>query len=154
MGDRGDISNEVDFQADSLQGTNGCFPSSSGTLDTHLDLPHTLIHSLFGRSFRGHLGCKRRAFPGALKPMRARTGPADHVPYGIGDGDNRIIERGLDVRHAFRDILPFAAPLSSSLSPATCHIVPLLFRFLLGAHRSPRTFTSAGVGPCSLPADR
>src|SRR5919106_2019940 len=127
MGNRGHIANQIDFQTNCLKRANGCFPARSGALHTYFDLPHPLIHSLLGRGFRCYLSRKGCALPGPLKPMRARTSPADHIANGIRDGDDRIVESGLDVRYPLSDILPPGSPLSACLSPATCHGHPPTF---------------------------
>src|SRR5687768_13864019 len=101
---------------------NSCFPPRSGTLHAHLNFSPTLIHRFFGCSFCSHLRGKRCTFPRALETVGSRTVPTNDIPHRVSNSDDRVIKGGLDVCNAFRNVFPFTAALSPTLSPATCHV--------------------------------
>src|SRR4029077_5217654 len=53
----------------------------------------------------GHLGGEGGRLAGALEPGRAGRLPRDHVPVLVGQGHDRVVERGLDVRLADGEVL-------------------------------------------------
>ena len=50
----------------------------------------------------GHLGGVRRRLARALEALLARRRPGDGVALRVGDGDHRVVERGVHVRDAGR----------------------------------------------------
>src|SRR5439155_23919052 len=79
------------------------------SLDEDLDLLEAMLHPLAGARVGGHLGCERRRLARALEAGRAGGLPRDHVTLAVGQGDDRVVERRLDVRLADRDVLANAA---------------------------------------------
>src|SRR3954471_18525026 len=53
----------------------------------------------------GHLRGERRGLAGALEADGAGGGPRDHRPGRVGDGDDGVVERALDVSLALDDVL-------------------------------------------------
>src|SRR5690606_9244702 len=66
------------------------------------------------------LGGIGRALAAALEAHHAGAGPADSVALCVGDRDHRVVEAGVDVRHAAADVL--ALPPADALWFA-CHMV-------------------------------
>src|SRR5581483_4901723 len=56
----------------------------------------------------GHLGGERRRLARPLEAGRAGGLPHDHVAVLVGERDDRVVERRLDVRLTDRDVLPDA----------------------------------------------
>src|SRR4029077_20352532 len=106
-----------------LQRANRSLAARAGSLDEDLDLLQPVLHALARARVRGHLGGERRRLARALEAGRAGGLPRDHVPLAVGEGDDRVVERGLDVRLADRDVLLHAAAraTSSRLSSRRCH---------------------------------
>src|SRR5690606_13265351 len=81
----------------------------------------------------GNGGCERRGLLGPLEPGLTGSGPDDHVPLGVRDADEGVVERRLDVGNALRldDLL---AALGGSARFRLCHDDdPFLQRLLLGS---------------------
>src|SRR5262249_38273754 len=74
-------------------------------LDEDLDLLHALLDALAGGRVSGDLGGERRGLARALEARAAGRFPRDHVSLAVGQGDDRVVERRLDVRLADRDVL-------------------------------------------------
>src|SRR4051794_19410562 len=64
-----------------------------------------MLHSLARGCVGGHLSGEGRRLARALEPRRAGRLPDDHVPLRVGERDDRVVERGLDVRLADGDVL-------------------------------------------------
>src|SRR5207245_8172277 len=52
-----------------------------------------------------HLRRERRRLARALEAHLAGARPGDHVAHRVGDRDDRVVERALDVRVAVSDVL-------------------------------------------------
>src|ERR1043165_7115434 len=93
----------------------------------------SLAASVFGADLRGVRG----RLAAALEAHHAGRGPADRIALGIGDGDHRVVEAGVDVRDAGRDVLALA-PLNAL--GFACHVaLSYLKLVLLEASRLGRT---------------
>src|SRR4051794_19763212 len=95
----------ADLEADSLQGTNGGLAAGAGTLHEHVDLAHAVLLRAAGSRLGSHLRGERRRLAGALEPHLAGARPGDHVAHRVGDRDDRVVERALDVRVPVSDVL-------------------------------------------------
>src|SRR2546423_664948 len=96
-----------------------------GPLDEHLDLLEPVLHALAGARVGGHLRGERRRLARALEAGRTGRLPRDHIPLVVGQRDDRVVERRLDVRLADRDVLAHATARATPgrLSPGRCHYV-------------------------------
>src|SRR5207253_2154047 len=74
-------------------------------LDEDLDLLQAVLHALARRGVRRDLRGERRRLARALEARGAGRLPDDHVALGIGERDDRVVERRLDVRLSDRDVL-------------------------------------------------
>jgi len=61
--------------------------------------------SLAGAILCSHLGSKRSAFTGAFEALGTRGGPSHHITHRVGNGDNGIVKRCLNMGNAIGDIL-------------------------------------------------
>lgn len=95
----------TDLKTNRLQGTNRGLPARPRPLDEHVDLAHPVLLGAAGRGLRGHLRGERRGLPRTLEPHLTGAGPGDHRAAGIGDRDDGVVERALDVRVAVRHVL-------------------------------------------------
>src|SRR5262245_3844803 len=94
------VTNCPHFQAGGLQRPDCRISTRSRTLHIHFER----THSSFARAVRGRhcglLSCERRSLTRPFETERAGTRPANDVAFHVGDRDNRVVERRLDVRHA------------------------------------------------------
>src|SRR5205814_7847902 len=120
VGLRRDVLDAEDLEAGGLERADRRLATRARTLDEHLDLLQPVIHPLararVGRDLCGERGGLARA----LEPGRAGGLPRDHVPFLVGERDDRVVEARLDVRLADGDVLlrlASRAAARSGLSP-------------------------------------
>src|SRR4026207_1485727 len=84
-----------------------------------------MLHALACARVGGHLRGERRRLARALEAGRAGGLPRDHVSVLVGERDDRVVERRLDVGLADRDVLADAAAGATPgrLSPWRRHYV-------------------------------
>src|SRR5262249_49479570 len=103
--DRGDVRDARDLEPHAVQGADRRFTPRAGTADTHFDVLHAMLlrgpASLLGR----HLRRERRGLAGAAETAAARRRPRQGVPLPIGDRDDRVVERGVNVRDCVENVL-------------------------------------------------
>src|ERR671936_272205 len=119
--------------------------------DEDAHLAHAVFHGLAGRRVGGQAGGVGRALARALEAGRARRAPGQHVAVRVGDRDDGVVEAGLDVGVAARDVLALAAANPPGARAARCatfsHTRLLLRRGLLAAgDRLLGSLAHAGVG--------
>src|SRR5690606_9647956 len=102
---RGDVLDRGDLDAGVLDRAHGGVAARARTLDLYLDAAQTMLHRGVGGALGGLLRGVRGALAAALEPDRTRRGPRDDVALGVGDRDDRVVERALDVDDARRDVL-------------------------------------------------
>src|SRR4051794_39219765 len=122
VGLRGDVGDRADLEARGLQRTDRRLTSGAGALDEDVDLLHTVLGGLAGAVLRGHLGGERRRLARALEAHVTGRRPADDVAGGVGDRDDRVVERALDVRVAVGDVL--LLPAADLLGPGPALACP------------------------------
>src|SRR5205823_5159221 len=96
--DRRDVGDRRDLEARRLERADRRLAAGARTTDEDLDRAEALVHRLARRVLRRDLRRVRGALAGALPAGGAGRGPRDHVPLRIGERDDRVVERGLDVR--------------------------------------------------------
>src|SRR5262249_38216941 len=151
VGHRCDVLDAGDLDAGVLDRPDGGLAARPWTLDHHVDPADAVLLGPLGALLGGHLGGERRRLAGALEADVARRGPGEDVPLQVGDGDDRVVERRLDVRDAVGDVLAFllarASPRGTGLRhdyfftfflPATVFFGPLRVRAFVWV-RCPRT---------------
>src|SRR5438034_8643577 len=159
VGDRGDVLDADDLDPGVLDGANGGLTAGAGTLHHNVDLAHAVLHG----ATCGRLGCElrreRRALARALEPHVAGRGPRDGVPRLVGEGDDRVVERRLDVRRPVSDVLAFAPLGTTTAGSRLGHSrVPssawwLLAGLLLPGHGLLRALARARIGARALTVD-
>src|SRR3954447_22859446 len=100
-----DVLDAGDLEAGGLKAADRGLATGARALHEDLDLLHALLDALAGRRVRRHLGGERRGLARALEAGAAGGLPRDHVALLVGQGDDRVVEAGLDVRLAERDVL-------------------------------------------------
>src|SRR5215208_7044420 len=101
----GDVAHSGDLEPGGLQGADGGLAARTRALHEDLHLLHALLDALAGRRVGGHLGGEGRRLARALEAGAACGLPRDDVAFAIREGDDRVVEAGLDVRLADRDVL-------------------------------------------------
>src|SRR5262249_30854440 len=109
---RRDVLDAENLETRRLQRPDRGLTSRARALDEHLDLLQAVLHPLAGGRVGRDLGGERRRLARALESGRAGGLPDDDVPLAVGEGDDRVVERRLDVRLADGDVLADAAALA------------------------------------------
>src|SRR3954452_20194472 len=105
VGNRGYVADGADLEADGLQRADGGLAAGAGTLHEHVDLAHPVLLRAAGGRLGGHLRREGRRLAGALEADLPGAGPSDHVAQGVGDRDDRVVERAFDVSVPVGDVL-------------------------------------------------
>src|SRR3712207_1893611 len=157
-----DVLDRADLEADRAQGADRGLTARARALDEDVDLLHAVVHRPAAGRLGGHLRGERGRLARALEADGAGRGPRDHRAGGVGDRDDGVVERALDVRFALRDVLLLlAAHLGlgarllatsgrHSVSPGSCcgsgsGVAAPAFTGPTGQPRSGRSTTSAGL---------
>src|SRR5262249_5682492 len=107
-----DVFDDLDVQARTLQGRDGRLASGAGALDLDLDFLEAGLGRLLGGDLGGALGGEGRALAAALEADGAGRGVAQRITVGVGDGDDGVVERRLDVGDAPADVATLLAFLA------------------------------------------
>src|SRR3990170_1331768 len=84
-------------QTDSVERADGLLATGARALHVDLDLAHAVLHGTLGRAV-GRQGRRvGRALARSLEPGHPGRAPADDRAIEVGDRDDRVVERGLDV---------------------------------------------------------
>lgn len=111
MGNGSHIPYANDIKARSLQGAYGRLPPTADAFNENIDLAQAMFHPFSRRILGHHLRRIGRALPRTLEANGAGTGRSDHIPHGIGQSNNCIIESRLHIGPPHGDYFP--------LSPST-----------------------------------
>ena len=98
------ILDRADIQSRGLKRRHGGFATGAGALDANFDLPHAHPPGFGGHPLRRPRGGKRRGLPRTLESHRPGGIPTERLTVDIGDGDDGVIERRVDVRDALDDV--------------------------------------------------
>src|SRR6476646_12178398 len=104
-----DVLDGGDVETGRLQRADRRLTTGPCPLGEDLDLLETVFHALLCGSVGGHLSGKRGRLARAFEASRAGRLPGDHVAFGVGQGDDRVVEGSLDVRLPVGDVLFDAA---------------------------------------------
>src|SRR5204863_362834 len=88
-----------------LYGSDGGLATRARALHHHVDPADTVLHGAPRRGLRRELRRERRALARALEPDVPGAGPRQRVAHLVGERDDRVVERRLDVRDAVRHVL-------------------------------------------------
>lgn len=158
MRNRSDVTNKTDAEACGLESTQCRFTPGTRPFHVDLDIAQTMLLGILRALLRCNLRGERRTLAGTLEPLAAGARPGKHVSVHIGDRDDRIVERSLNMRHAVCNMLLLFF-LSDDLFRRGCHhsstMQCALIRLLLLTRNSTgRSFSGTGIGLGSLTANR
>ena len=100
-----DVPNHGEIEADGLQSADSGFTAGARTAHENFHFLQAMAHRLTGCVLRDHLRCVSGALARAFEADLARARPANHVAVQVGDGDDRVIKSGKDVRDAGMNVL-------------------------------------------------
>src|SRR6188474_617949 len=86
------------FQAGGVERPHGRFTSRPRPAHAHLDRPDTPLLRRRAGALRGDLRRERRALARAAETAAPRGRPGERVALPVGDGHDRVVERGVHVR--------------------------------------------------------
>src|SRR5271165_6694220 len=98
--DRRDVLDACDLDAGGRQRPDGRLAPGARAPDQNVDPADAVLHGPFGALLGGELGGEGGGLAGALEADVAGGGPGQHVALGVGDGDDGVVERALDVGDA------------------------------------------------------
>src|SRR5206468_3708713 len=78
-----------------------------GSLDLDLERTDAMVRCLLARVLGGDLGGVGRRLAAALEAHHSGRAPGNRIALRVGDRDHRIVEAGVHVSDAGRDILAF-----------------------------------------------
>lgn len=103
MRDRRDVDDVDDLVADVVQRTDCGFASGAWALDADFQRLDAVIKrglaGLLGSDLRGERG----RFARTTETRATRCRPRQRIALAIGDGDDRVVERSVDMRDAVGD---------------------------------------------------
>src|SRR5688500_8982716 len=108
--DRGDVADRGDLEADRLQRPKRALAARAGALDLDLEGADAILGGLLAGVRGGDLGGIGSRLAAALEAHHAGRRPGNRIALRVGDGDHRIVERGIHVGDARRDVLALPAP--------------------------------------------
>src|SRR6185369_3404460 len=111
--DRRDVADRGDLEANRLERAERTFAARSRTLDLDFEGADAMFGGLLAGVFGRDLGRVRSRLAAALEAHHPGRAPRDGVALGVGDGDHGIVEAGVHVGHAGRDVL--ALPSTETL---------------------------------------
>src|ERR1700733_6339380 len=102
---RGRVADRTDFDSRGRQRAHGGLASRTRATDSHVDAADAVIARHVG-GVRGGLLCgERRAFARSAKAERSGTLPRQNVAVHVGDGHDRVVERGLHMHQSVGNVL-------------------------------------------------
>src|SRR6476620_5284195 len=105
VGSGRDVLDGADLEADGTQRTDGGLTTRARTLDEDVDLLHAVVHGATASGLGSHLRGAGGGLARALEADGAGRGPRDHRTGRVGDRDDGVVERALDVGFALSDVL-------------------------------------------------
>src|SRR3984885_9128023 len=99
VGDRGDL------DAKTMQRAHRGLTARARALDPHFEVLHAVFHRHAASRFSCHLGCKRGRFTRTLEALTTRRCPGKCIALTIGDRDDGVVERRVNVNHALGAVL-------------------------------------------------
>src|SRR3954452_2688433 len=124
---RGDVLDARDLEAGGLEAADRGLAARARALHEDLDLLHALLDALARGGVSRHLRSEGGRLARALEPRAAGGLPRDHVAFAVGQGDDRVVERRLDVRLADRDVLLDLAATALGAAWSGHYFLPAFF---------------------------
>ncbi len=159
MRQRRHIGNAANTKTDCMQCAYSRLSAGTGTSDLHCHALDTVLLCSFRRLSRCDLCGKRRAFTRTFESCGTGTRPAQGIACGVGNGNDSIVERRVDVGYRLGYFfLYFLTCFGFSL--CFCHSVVLLLHLSSGsfagtrigfgaltAYRQPASVSYASIAP-------
>src|SRR5690606_9614492 len=89
-----------DLVADVVQRTNGGLPTRTRALDAHFQRLHAVVEGGLAGLLRGDLGSERGRLARAAETRATRSRPRQRIALAVGDRDDGVVERSVDVGDA------------------------------------------------------
>ncbi len=132
MRNGGDIAYGSDLKTGGLEGTDGGIAPRAGSFHVDGNLAHAEIEGDLGGSARRLSRGERSIFARTFEPLRSRRGLHHDISVNIRQGNNRIIERCLDMSDS-HSVYAFFLGLflhSCQFSPPDYFLRAVVTRFL------------------------
>src|SRR5215469_4193571 len=146
---RSHVANHRNLEARRLECAKRGLAACARALHVDAKRAHAVLHRLLGAVLGRELRREGRGLARPLEALLARTGPGERIATDIGDRDDGVVERRLDVRDPRLHVL-----LDLPLGTFFLHNLLLGRRLLLAGHGLARTLSGPGVGVRSLPTHR
>src|SRR3954453_1185684 len=124
---RSDVLDAGDLEAGGLKAADRGLAARARALHESLALLHALLDALARGGVSRHLRGEGGRLARALEAGAAGGLPRDHVPLAVGQGDDRVVERRLDVRLADRDVLLDLATATLRAARSRHYFLPAFF---------------------------
>src|SRR5690606_4950919 len=145
--DRRHVDDVGDLVADVVERTYGRLSSRTRALDAHFQRLHAVVERGLAGLLGGDLGRERGRLARTAEARAARSRPRKRIALAVGDGDDGVVERSVDMRDAIGDdALDLLLRLDGGWF-GHC-LFPLLPDGLA------RTLAGTGIGPGALAAQR
>src|SRR5690606_32457359 len=116
------VGNTGDLDAQGIERTDRGFTTGAGALDLDVERLDAVFHRRAASLLGSHLSRERGRFARALEACAASRCPGQGVALTVGDGDDRVVERSVDVRNAVGNaLLDFLAYARSAAGGCFCH---------------------------------
>src|SRR5882724_11749995 len=103
MRQRRDFGDAGYLDAYRIERPHGGLAARTRPLDTHFEIFHATFLRCFASLFGGNLSGEGRALARSLEALAARSRPRQRIALPIGDGDDRVVEGGVNVRDSVGD---------------------------------------------------
>src|SRR4051812_12037553 len=100
-----DVLDRADLQAGGLERADRGLAARARALDEDVDLAHAVLLSAAGGGLGGHLGGEGGGLTRPLEADLTGGGPGDDGPDRVGDPDDGVVERALDLGVPVSDVL-------------------------------------------------
>ena len=100
-----DIGNARNLDAQRIQSTHGRLTAGAWALDPNFQRLDAVFNRDTTSRFRSNLRCKRGGLTRTLEAGTTRSRPRQGVTLAVGDGDDGVVERRVDMRDAVRHVL-------------------------------------------------
>jgi hypothetical protein len=128
--DRGHIPDQANREPVHLQSPDRCFSTHTRPFHPHLRRFHSLLHRLSESILSSKLCREGSALPRTLETLSSSTRRSDDIAVIVGDGNDRVVEGGLNVDDTRWNVLLFFLGLAA-LFCSLDHFLPLAYFFLL-----------------------
>src|SRR5574343_6825 len=103
--DRRHVRNGGDADAQCAQGAHRRFTARTRALDFDVQVFDALFHRRTTSDFGSHLGSKGGRLARTLEALATRRSPLQSIALTVGDGDDGVVERSVNVSDAVGNVL-------------------------------------------------